>query len=435
MPFHKDSPTSPRNIVVIGAGIIGVTTAYLLAREGHSVTVVEREDGPGLETSFANGGQLSAGEAAPWAGPGVPLQALKWLGRADAPLRLRLKADFNQWRWLWRFWRRCNLTAQRDGATRNAQLAMLSRTAMAVNLDELQAHGMAFDYDRRDEGILRVFASQDEVDHAIREAAVLEPYGVHQQALSAAECVALEPALASAHQRGEVAGGVFSPGDASGDAYRFTAALAERAAAIGVKFLFGEEVRSFKRDGARIASVRTDLRRLDVDQLVIAAGVMSPVLAREIGTRLPVYPVKGYSVTLPVDDDGSAPTVSITDEARRIVVSRLGNRLRAAGQAEVAGYDRTLELDRAQSVLQALQALFPALGENVEPEFWCGLRPMTPDGCPVIGQVPGEDNLFLNTGHGTLGWTLAMGSATLLADIMAGRTPAVAPEHFAISRF
>ena len=153
MPVHKDSPTSPRNIVVIGAGIIGVTTAYLLAREGHSVTVVEREDGPGLETSFANGGQLSAGEAAPWAGPGVPLQALKWLGRTDAPLRLRLKADPDQWRWLWRFWRRCNLTAQRDGAARNAQLAMLSRTAMAVNLEELQAHGMAIDYDRRDEGI------------------------------------------------------------------------------------------------------------------------------------------------------------------------------------------------------------------------------------------------------------------------------------------
>jgi len=247
--------------------------------------------------------------------------------------------------------------------------------------------------------------------------------------------VALEPALGSAHQKGEVAGGVYSQEDASGDAYEFASQLANAAEALGVTFLYGQTVRRLEPQGTRISHVQTELRRLEADQVVLAAGVMSPALLKDIGASLPVYPVKGYSVTLPVEDDGSAPTVSITDEARRIVVSRLGDRLRAAGQAEVAGYDLTLEADRAQSVLTALQALFPALGEDVDPEFWCGLRPMTPDGCPIIGRVPSQDNLYLNTGHGTLGWTLAMGSADFLSDLMAERKTKIDPDLFSIDRF
>jgi len=430
-----EHPSVPKKIVVIGAGVIGVTTAYQLAREGHRVQVVEQGDGPGLETSFANGGQLSAGEVAPWAGPGVPLQALKWLGRADAPLRLRLRWDPNQWAWLWRFWRRCTAKAQRDGASRNVGLALLSREIMTKTLADLEAGGTPLDFDRREKGILRIFATEDEADYAAREAEHLESYGLDQKRLSAAECVALEPALASAHQRGEVAGGVYSADDTSGDAYKFTSGLATAAEGLGVSFFYGETVRGLERLGSRITHVRTDTRRLEADLVVMAAGVMSPELMANMGGRLPVYPVKGYSVTLPVPDDGSAPTVSVTDEARRIVISRLGNRLRAAGQAEVAGYDRTLERDRAQSVLTALQALFPALGEDVEPEFWCGLRPMTPDGCPVLGPVPGCDNLLLNTGHGTLGWTQALGSAVLIADMVAGRDPKVDPTFFSIDRF
>jgi D-amino-acid dehydrogenase len=435
MSTLQEKAISSQNIVVIGAGVIGVATAYLLARDGNKVTVVEREEGPGLETSFANGGQLSAGEAAPWAGPGLPLQALKWLGRSDAPFRLRLKADPKQWRWLWQFWRRCNLTAQRDGAVRNAQLALLSRKAMRETLVRQEELSAPLSFDKREDGILRIYGTADEVEHAIREAGLLEPFGVEQRALSAAECVDLEPALASAHQRGKIAGGVFSPADSSGDAYEFTHQLAEAAQAMGVTFLYGETVVKLEREGSRVVGVRTQLRRLGLDQIVVAAGVMSPEIINEIGADLPVHPVKGYSVTLPVADDSSAPKVSITDEAQRIVISRLGNRLRAAGQAEIAGYDRSLEPDRAHSVLTALRTLFPALGEGVEPEFWCGLRPMTPDGCPVIGPVPGTDNLFLNTGHGTLGWTLAMGSADLLSDLIAGRTPKVAPDCFAIDRF
>ena len=430
-----EHPSVPKKIVVIGAGVIGVTTAYQLAREGHRVQVVEQGDGPGLETSFANGGQLSAGEVAPWAGPGVPLQALKWLGRADAPLRLRLRWDPHQWLWLWRFWRRCTAKAQRDGASRNVGLALLSREIMTKTLADLEAEGTPLDFDRREKGILRIFATEDEADYAAREAKHLESYGLEQKRLSAAECVALEPALASAYQRGEVAGGVYSADDTSGDAYKFTSGLAVAAERLGVTFFYGETVRGLERLGSRVTHVRTDTRRLEADLVIMAAGVMSPELMANMGGRLPVYPVKGYSVTLPVPDDGSAPTVSVTDEARRIVISRLGNRLRAAGQAEVAGYDRTLERDRAQSVLTALQALFPALGEDVEPEFWCGLRPMTPDGCPVLGPVPGVDNLLLNTGHGTLGWTQALGSAVLIADMVAGRDPKVDPAFFSIDRF
>lgn len=430
-----EPPSVPKRIVVIGAGVVGVTTAYQLAREGHRVHVVEREDGPALETSFANGGQLSAGEVAPWAGPGVPMQALKWLGRADAPLRLRLRFDPTQWLWLWRFWRRCTAKAQRDGASRNVGLALLSREIMKKTLEDLEAGGTPLAFDRREKGILRIFVTEEEADYAAQEAEHLESYGLRQQRLSAAECVALEPALGSAHQRGEVAGGVYSADDTSGDAYKFTSGLASAAEKLGVTFLYGESVRGLERRGSRVTHVRTNTRRLEVDIVVMAAGVMSPELVREMGARLPVYPVKGYSVTLPVPDDGSAPTVSVTDEARRIVVSRLGNRLRAAGQAEVAGYDLTLEDDRAQSVLSALQALFPAVGEDVEPEFWCGLRPMTPDGCPVLGPLPGCDNLLLNTGHGTLGWTQALGSAVLIADMIAGREPKVDPAFFSINRF
>lgn len=435
MPAAPDPQNVRRNAVVIGAGIIGVTTAYRLARDGFAVTVVDREPGPGLETSFANGGQLSAGEVAPWAGPGVPLQALKWLGRTDAPLRLRLKADPAQWRWLWRFWRRCSAKAQREAAIRNVGLALSSRQVMAETLAELDAAGTPLAFDRREEGILRVFATEDEVAHAAAEAALLEPYGLAQEKLSPAECLEVEPALASLHQRGELAGGVYCRSDASGDAHKFTVALAAAAEKLGVTFLYGEEVSALEREGPRVTAVRTGTRRLNADAVVLAAGVMSPSLLGELGSKLPVYPVKGYSVTLQVEDDGSAPTVSITDEARRIVMSRLGNRLRVAGQAEVAGYDKTLEPARAQSVLDAVRALFPALGEGSEPEFWCGLRPMTPDGCPVLGAVPGRDNLFLNTGHGTLGWTMALGSAALVADLVAGRTPSVDAEHFSIERF
>ncbi len=424
---------APQKIVVVGAGVIGVATAYRLRRDGHEVTLIDKESGPALETSFANGGQLSAGEVAPWAGPGVPTQALKWLGRADAPLRLRLKADPAQWKWLWRFWWRCSLKAQRDGAERNVGLALLSRKILQETLDDLSAKGMALEFDRKEKGILRVFATDAEVDHAAEEAMRLEPYGLHQEKLSAQECVALEPALASAHQRGELAGGVYSRSDQSGDAYRFTDALARAIEEMGVTCLYGETVAKLERQGDRITHVRTNLRRLEVDAVVLAAGVMSPGLLD--GVTLPVYPVKGYSVTLDVPDDGSAPVVSVTDEVRRIVVSRLGNRLRAAGQAEVAGYDRTVEADRAQSVLDALRALFPALGEDLEPEFWCGLRPMTPDGVPVLGKAPGRDNLYLNTGHGTLGWTLAMGSAALIADLLSGRKPSVDPDVFSASRF
>lgn len=423
----------PQKIVVVGAGVIGVATAYRLRCDGHDVTLIEKEQGPALETSFANGGQVSAGEVAPWAGPGVPTQALKWLGRADAPLRLRLKADPAQWKWLWRFWRRCSLKAQRDGAERNVGLALLSRTVLQETLDDLAAKGMAPDFDRKEKGILRVFATEAEVDHAAGEADRLEPFGLHQERLSAQECVTLEPALASAQQRGELAGGVYSRSDQSGDAYKFTDALARAVEDMGVTCLYGETVAKLERQGERITHVRTNLRRLEADAVVLAAGVMSPHLLD--GVKLPVYPVKGYSVTLEVPDDGSAPEVSVTDEVRRIVVSRLGNRLRAAGQAEVAGYDRTVEADRAQSVLEAVRALFPALGEDLEPEFWCGLRPMTPDGVPVLGKAPGRDNLYLNTGHGTLGWTLAMGSAALLAELIGGREPSVDPENFSADRF
>lgn len=421
-------------IVVLGAGVVGVTTAYRLAEDGHRVTVIERREGPALETSYANGGQLGACEVAPWAGPEVPGLVLRWLGRADAPFRLRPKLDPAQWRWLWQFLMRCRAAAQDEAAIDNLRLALWSRREFDRLHGKLVEGGGAPGFDMREGGILRLFreeASFDQAKPAIRSYA---GEGLEQRELGAADCVDLEPALASAHQRGEIAGGIYSPHDRSGDAYLFTEALAARARDLGVVFRFGAGVAGFDTHGSEITAVRTDDGAEPADLVVVATGVESAALVHGLGLSLPVYPVKGYSVTVPARDPG-APRLSITDEDRKVVVSRLGDRLRAAGQAEVGGYDLTIEEARGRSVLRSLQDLFPSGADAAAPQYWCGLRPMTPDGRPVIGRAGRWANLILNTGHGTLGWTLAHASAAAVAALAAGSQPAVSLESFAPDRF
>ncbi|MBV1886810.1 MAG: D-amino acid dehydrogenase [Parvibaculaceae bacterium] len=430
--------------VVIGAGVVGVTTAWRLHEEGHEVTVIDAHSAAASLTSHANGGQLGASEVTPWAGPGMIGQALKWMGQYDAPFRLRLTGSLRQLRWLWKFSKRCNAASQRERIPPNVALALRSQKEMIRLLAFFEAERAPIEFDHKREGILRIFPTLKTLSEAAQTMSLMAQGGLEQQKLTSAECAILEPALAAAHQKGEIAGGLFAPGDESGDALLFTQELAARAARCGVQFQYDEKVTRLETNLGRIVKVHTDRTTYDPDIVVLAAGVASPALGQIIGKWVPVWPVKGYSVTLEANAATvGIPNVSITDEARRIVISRFGTSLRAAGQAEVGGYDLTLDEKRGAGVFDALTATFPAAATLGEPEYWCGLRPMTPDGSPILGAVPKVENLYLNTGHGTLGWTLALGSADLIArQIKAQNDPDAAPmderdelAEFALTRF
>ncbi|MDO8289745.1 MAG: D-amino acid dehydrogenase [Parvibaculum sp.] len=420
-------------IVVVGAGIIGVTTAYELATRGHEVTLLDARAGAGLETSYANGGQLGASEVAPWAGPEVPWQVLRWLGRIDAPFRLALKSDPEQWQWLLRFLMRCRSSARAERIAPNLALALLSQARM----DEISTHlnNDPITFDEKRAGILQIFHRPKGLAAAATAIDAMNGDGLEQKVLSPRECVELEPALEHALASGSIAGGIFCASDRSGDAYKYTKQLAERAQKLGVAFVTGAEVTGFEAQGDRITGVKTRAWMFSADAVVLAAGVHTTRLARECGVRIPVYPLKGYSVTLPVDGV-VAPQVSLTDEARKVVVSRLGNRLRTAGTAEVSGYDTEIDMRRARSVLDATMAIFPQMAPVADKaEYWTGLRPMSSDGSPILGQAGRFKNLYLNTGHGSLGWTLAHGSAVGLADLICGSPTLIDLSPFAIKRF
>lgn len=426
---------APRSAIVIGAGIVGASTAYELALRGVKVTLIEAREGAGLGTSYANGGQLSACEVAPWAGPEVPWMILRWLGRDDAPFRLRPKMDPEQWLWLLCFLLRCRASARAERIPPNLEIALLTRARLAAYEREFAAAGAPLDFQRKEKGILRIFRDAHALRDAERESAIIASMGLEQTLLTPGECAALEPALASAMQRGDMAGGLYAASDSSGDAHFFSRAIADGAARLGVTFMKNTSVTRILTDGAKVRGVETAQGTLEADAVVIAAGTQTRALLAPFAIRSWIYPLKGYSVTLPAPE-GNAPEVSITDEARKIVISRLGDRIRAAGQAEVGGYDLTLEEGRARSVLDALEGVLPQVGPSREQaEFWCGLRPMTPDGSPVICEMPGIGGLFVNSGHGTLGWTLGPGSAAALASLICDAAPQPELSPFSISRF
>jgi len=417
-------------VLVIGGGIIGVATAHELASRGHQVTLLERREGLGLETSFANGGQLGAGEVAPWAGPEVPGLVLRWLHRIDAPFRLSLQADPDQWRWLWQFLLRCRNSARDERALANFGLALLTRARMD-GLDALDP--VSFDEKRK--GILSLFHSEPALRRAEGRMQVLGRAGLVQQCLDAQACQRIEPALGPAVAQGRIAGGIYTPDDRSGDAHLYTAALGARLNQMGVRVITGAEVERLETRGRHVTGARIKGWLFSTERLVLCNGVQAARLAKGLGLRLPIYPVKGYSVTLPAPEK-LAPVVSLTDEGRRIVVSRLGERIRAAGMAEIAGYDLALDERRARAVLRALTGLLPQLRDCEEQaEFWCGLRPMTPDGSPLIGQLAPFENLYVNAGHGTLGWTLGLGSAAILADLLEKSPSPLDRDAFSPARF
>lgn len=402
-------------IVVLGAGVIGVTTAYYLAADGHEVIVVDRQKASAMETSFANAGEISPGYSSPWAGPGVPLKAIRWMFMQHGPLVVRPKLDIHMWLWLARMLRNCTTARYAVNKARMVPLAEYSRDCLRALRQET---GIA--YDERARGTLQLFRTQKQVDGTGEDVEVLRRFGVPFELLDREGCVAAEPALARV--RGKIAGGLRLPNDETGDCRLFTERLAQLCVRRGVTFHYGVTADRIISTAGRVTSVKTSLGRLRADAYVLALGSYSSYWARKRGIHIPVYPVKGYSITLPVTDGDAAPVSTVMDETYKVAITRLGDRIRVGGTAEISGYDMTLHESRRATLEHSVGELFPDGGDAARASFWCGLRPMTPDGPPVIGatQYP---NLFLNTGHGTLGWTMACGSGKALADIIAGRTP------------
>ena len=406
-------------VLVLGAGVVGTTSAWYLARAGHQVTVIDRQPTVGNETSFANGGQISVSHAEPWANPHVLRQVLKWMGREDAPLLWRWRADPAQLAWGLRFLGECLPGRTRANISAIVAMALYSRGCLRTLRDEL-----GLQYDQREGGILHIYTDTREFAAAVEAARVMRGLGLDRDTVDVDKCLKIEPALADA--RHLLVGGDYTRSDESGDAHKFTRALAEHARAAGVEFRFGMTVDRIANGGAKIAGVvvRGDdgAELLTADAYVVALGSYSPLLLKPIGINLPVYPAKGYSATLTLAEGSQAPTVSLTDDERKLVFSRLGNRLRVAGTAEFNGYNLDLNPVRCQALVDRTRQLFPRLEIVGEPAFWCGLRPATPSNVPAIGRTSYR-NLWLNTGHGTLGWTMACGSAASLAEMISGRLP------------
>lgn len=410
-------------VVVLGAGVVGVTSAWYLAEAGHDVTVIDRQPASAQETSFANGGQISVSHAEPWANPFAPLKILQWLGREDAPLLWRWRADARQWVWGLRFLRECTAGRTRANIIAILRLALYSRAALrSLRL----ASGI--EYDHLERGILHLYFDQREFEHAIPQAALMSRHGCDRVVKNVEECLAIEPALATSDLK--LVGGIFAASDESGDACKFTQELAYRCAQRGVMFRYGASIENLPREGGRIAGVR--LRGgevLGADAYVAALGSYTPLLLRPLGLSLPLVPAKGYSATIPLGSDSAAPIVSLIDDQRKLVFSRLGNRLRVAGTAEFNGYDTSLNAVRCEALLERCLKLFPRIGRSAGIEFWAGLRPATPGNRPMIGGTP-FPNLYINTGHGTLGWTLSCGSGRLLADLVSGREPEISAAEY-----
>ena len=414
-------------VLILGSGVIGVTSAYYLARAGHEVTVVDRQPEPALETSFANAGEVSPGYSSPWAGPGVPVKAVKWLLMKHGPLVIRPKLDPVMWVWLLKMLRNCTSARYAVNKSRMIPIAEYSRDA----LRDLR-RDIGIQYDERSQGTLQLFRYQAQLDGTGEDIAVLQQYGVPFEVLSREGCIAVEPALTGVKEK--FVGGLRLPQDETGDCHMFTQALAKHAEALGVRFLFNTPIDRIVTDGARVSGVATSAGLLQADAYVLALGSWSSRLAAPLGISLPVYPVKGYSITVPIKDAAGAPESTVMDESYKVAITRLGDRIRVGGTAEISGYSDKLYDARRATLDHSLTDLFPRGGDLTKATFWSGLRPMTPDGPPVIGRTH-YANLHLNTGHGTLGWTMSCGSGRVLADMLSGKKPDIDVSALSVERY
>ncbi|WP_274626928.1 D-amino acid dehydrogenase [Arvimicrobium flavum] len=414
-------------VLILGSGVIGVTAAHYLAEAGHEVTVVDRQTGPALETSFANAGEVSPGYSSPWAGPGVPVKAIKWLLMKHGPLVIRPLVDPAMWSWVFKMLRNCTSARYAVNKARMVPIAEYARDCLR---DLRTSTGIT--YDERSQGTLQLFRTQKQLDGIGGDIEVLRQFGVPFEVLDPAGCIAAEPALANV--KGKYVGGLRLPGDETGDCQMFTERLASHAAGRGVTFRFGVDIEAIMVEGGKIAGVATSAGVLKADAYVVALGSYSPILLRKIGMSIPVYPIKGYSITVPITDAIGAPESTVMDETYKVAITRLGDRIRAGGTAEISGYDLRLHQARRDTLEHSVNDLFPKGGDLSRASFWCGLRPMTPDGPPIIGQSR-YPNLYLSTGHGTLGWTMSCGSGRVLADVISGKKPEIDVSELGLGRY
>ncbi|MDR8731605.1 D-amino acid dehydrogenase [Burkholderia pseudomultivorans] len=413
-------------VVILGSGVVGVASAYYLARAGHEVTVIDREAGPALETSFANAGQISPGYAAPWAAPGVPLKAVKWMFEKHAPLAIRLDGTRFQLQWMWQMLRNCTAERYAVNKGRMVRLAEYSRDCLqALRADT------GIQYEGRTGGTLQLFRTQQQLDGAAKDIAVLREANVPFELLSPAELKNAEPALAAVSHK--LTGGLRLPGDETGDCQLFTTRLAALAESLGVKFRYNTPIDALAIAGGRIAGVQCGSETVRADAYVVALGSYSTNFVANL-MKIPVYPLKGYSITAPIVDAAAAPVSTVLDETYKIAITRFDQRIRVGGMAEIVGFDKNLRAARRETLEMCVNDLFPGGGDTSKATFWTGLRPMTPDGTPIVGRTP-VSNLFLNTGHGTLGWTMSCGSGQLLADLISGKKPAIQADDLSVHRY
>ncbi|CAI8692191.1 D-amino acid dehydrogenase [Burkholderia pyrrocinia] len=413
-------------VVILGSGVVGVASAYYLARAGHEVTVIDREAGPALETSFANAGQISPGYAAPWAAPGVPLKAVKWMFEKHAPLAIRLDGTRFQLQWMWQMLRNCTTERYAVNKGRMVRLAEYSRDCLqALRADT------GIQYEGRTGGTLQLFRTQQQLDGAAKDIAVLQEANVPFELLSPDDLKNAEPALAAVSHK--LTGGLRLPGDETGDCQLFTTRLAALAESLGVKFRYNTPIDALAIAGGKIAGVQCGSEMVRADAYVVALGSYSTSFISNL-MKIPVYPLKGYSITAPIVNEAAAPVSTVLDETYKIAITRFDQRIRVGGMAEIVGFDKNLRAARRETLEMCVNDLFPGGGDTSKATFWTGLRPMTPDGTPIVGRTP-VSNLFLNTGHGTLGWTMSCGSGQLLADLISGKKPAIQADDLSVHRY
>jgi D-amino-acid dehydrogenase len=424
-------------ILILGSGVVGVTSAYYLAQKGFDVTVIDRQEAVGLETSFANAGQISPGYSAPWAAPGVPMKALKWLFQRHAPLAIKPDMTLWQLQWTYRLLQNCTAKRYDINKERMVRLAEYSRDCLGALRAET-----GINYEARTQGTLQVFRTQKQLDAEAKDIAVLTRLGVPFEHLDPDGCARVEPALAAV--KDQLLGGLRLPGDETGDCQLFTTHLAEKAKALGVKFIHQVSINRLLTENGQLSGVEiitgnsaeNGKQVLKADQYVVALGSYSRALMLGLGLQIPVYPVKGYSLTVPVVNSAASPVSTVMDETYKVAITRFDDRIRVGGMAELAGFDLSLNPRRRETLEMVLNGLFPNGGDASKALFWTGLRPMTPDGTPIIGQAStSHRNVWLNTGHGTLGWTMACGSGQIIADLIAQHKTAIQTQDLALSRY